>query len=116
MLKTIFDFILSLAHLFFRAKKKERQFCTQCGALVGRDGACRACDGSDGGDPGGCRCDPGGSRPASSHDSSGDSSDDSSGNSSGEVDDASAAYAEEMTQRLIGWALIGMAVIKLTVL
>ncbi len=34
MLKTILDFVLSVAQLFFRWKGSERKFCTQCGALL----------------------------------------------------------------------------------
>jgi len=43
VLQTIFDFVLSVARLFFRGKGRKREFCPQCGALLRTDCPCRCC-------------------------------------------------------------------------
>jgi len=61
MLKTILDFVFSVARLFFWRKGSKRKFCPQCGALLRDDRPC------------GCNHTPAGDSPGSSggdHDTS----------------------------------------------
>jgi len=53
VLKTVLDFLLSVARLFFRGKSRKRRICPQCGALVRADRRCSCNSGATGGSDGG---------------------------------------------------------------
>ncbi len=105
IVKMILDFILSMSRMFFREKKSERQFCKKCGALVGNDGHCRCCNETDRDSPGSSGSDHGGGSDTEEatlppQDFKTDKYEDP---------ENEYPYPEEITNRLIGWALIGVA-------
>lgn len=95
IVKMIFDFILSLGHLFFRGKergRKGRARCQRCGALLRTDRPCGCGESPDGDRPGGSGGDPGVERPTE------------------ETTALMVLYDEERLSQLMGWFLMAVGV------
>lgn len=104
MLKTIFDFILSLGHLFFRGKGGARQYCLRCGALLRAGSPCGCYHPSDGSGPGGCRG-------AAGMEKAGETGTAVETEEEGEPSSSILQQEEDAVSLLMGWALMAAGVV-----
>lgn len=103
IVKMILDFLLSMSRLFFRQKKNGRQFCKKCGALVGHNGHCGCSDPTDGDSPGS----------SGSHHGGCPGTEKTTNTIEPGNNEKPSSSTEEITNRLIGWTLIGIALWKI---